>query len=351
MGVSLHDIGFFRLARAACLGAALLLVGGCVFAPAGKRGNVEDELEMEKELTLRALDGADAASALPSLLSLADNAGRMDEVGMRIQAMMLIARTLDAEAAMWDGEQERSIRKAARRQADKALREAEDWKRFEPGNKDAVLLELDARILRMRMDAAGGPELEGVLRLAAGVAAANKDYPRAAAWQFALCRIEGEKGYLGEARKWFGLAAESLGKLTKKPGADNDPTMEALRLACAETEADLAAYEGRSAEALALYDGALERARKMRRRAELQRILFKQADMAERLGDAERAEWYRRRGKGVAKKSPKSPGERLLGGAGASAAKPAAAAKPAMPAAALETGKAVLDEALVEVEK
>lgn len=317
-------------AKGLCAGTALtlMLAGGCVFAPAGKRGNVEDELATETELTLRTLDGADSGGALPALVSLADNAGRMDEVGLRIQTIMLIAKTLDAEAGLWTGEKAESIRAAARRQAGNALREAEDWRRFEPGNEEAVFLEHDARILRARMEPGNEAELEMHLRGAVQAAVAKKDWSRAAAWQLALSQIQAKKGFLGEARMWFGAGESSFAKMIRGKKIENDPASETLRFAFAEAKADMAFYGGNYVQAAKLYEEALELARKMRRRGEIKRILVKQADTAEHSGDADRAAWYRKRAKGVTKKSSASAGDRLLGKAEPPPSKRAPAKQP-----------------------
>lgn len=302
-----------------CLAAILALAcSGCVigFGEPEKRGSVVDGLEVETELTLRTLDSEDTAAALPALDTLAKNAARTDELGLRIEATLLTARTLNAEAALHPPAQAAELRRAALRHAAAALREASDWRRFDPAAKEAALLLYDARILHARLSAIGNADagtdadaaanaaepLVPLLAAAAAEARRQNDPARETAWQLALCGEQLAGGSPGEARASLAAAKLAFGKI--------DPESEALRLALAETEADIALRDGRAAEAERLYNAALDTARTLRRRPDLRRILLKLSAAAGQSAEqsaarppdpdaAARADWYRRRAEGI----------------------------------------------------
>lgn len=304
-------VGLFLL-----VALALTLSGGCVFAPAGKRGNIEDELDVEREHALRALDGADAAGALPALAELAENAGRMDEVALRIQSILLIAKTLDAEAGLWPPERAEKIREASRKQAALALREATDLRRFGAGsaaaNREAVLLEYDAKILSARLNGADEGEMEALLRAAQQEATARGGLSRAVAWRLALSQMEARRGDAAAAGRWYGMAEATYEAERKKPGSGASGASESLDLAFAEARGDMALYARDAFGALGEYERALGLARKLRRRADIYRMLGKLIEASESGGDAERAAWYSRRAKAVSRQSAASAGDRVI---------------------------------------
>lgn len=284
--------------RLAVVLGVIPFAGGCFFGEPAKRGSVEDELAVETDMALRTLDAADVANAIPSLAALAENAGRMDEVGLRIQTLMLIARTLDDEATLWPPDKAANFKRASRRHARLALDEAEDWRRFEPDTKEAVLLLHDARILWARLSPEMSGGVEGLLAAALPEAVAHGDLARATAWRLALCRLRLDSGRRDEADRILAAARDSFARAAKA-AKKGDPAIETLRLALAEAEGDVAAHGGRLEAADEFYSQALEMARNLRRRGELRRLLLKLASVAERSADHERAAWYRRRAEGV----------------------------------------------------
>lgn len=289
--------------RLACLLVCLPLIGGCIFGEPEKRGSVEDELEVETDLALRMLDGADVAGAVPTLARLADNAGRVDEIGLRIQTLLLTARTLDGEATLWPPDKAAGLRQAAVRHADLALREAGDWHRFEPESEEAALLTHDARILRARLSPESSGETEALLEAAIAGALSRDDAQRLTAWRLALCGAQLTGGRLEEARRTLVDARASFAKAAKA-ARKNDPATGALRLALAEAEGDVALHGGQTKEAAEFYNNALDMARALRRRDEIRRLLLRLSTAAERSGDTERSAWYKRRAEGVARTPP-----------------------------------------------
>lgn len=290
-----------------CLALAISpACSGCVigFGEPEKRGSVVDGLEVETDLTLRALDGADTAAALPALAALGKNAEQADELPLRIQTAILTARTLAAEAALHPPKQAAELRQAAFRHAAAALREASDWRRFDPGAQEAILLLYDARILHASLapgtDVAG--ELPSLLAAAAAEARMQNDPARAAAWQLALFEEQLQNSAYSAARASLAAAKASFAEI---PSGESEP----LRPALVEAEADLALRENRAREAEKLYNEALAAARALRRRPDLHRILLKLSAAATRSGDpdsAERAAWYRRRADGVSQSAARA---------------------------------------------
>lgn len=288
-----------RIAALALLLSLVGTIGGCGFLASPAKSELEDELTLEADLALRILDSSDVANAIPSLASLAENAGRMDELAVRIQTLLLVARALDAEATLWPAERAVTLRSAARRQARAALLEAEDWHRFEPDAAEAALLVHDARTLDAGLAQAAPEVQERLLRLAVAEAEARKDFRRLAAWRISLARLHAETGRLAAAEATLDEARSGLARVLKSPGA-HDPGGDTLRLGVMETAGDIAAFSGRWNDATAQYDQALPLARTLRRRGDLKRILLKLALASESAGDDERSAWYRRRAEGVA---------------------------------------------------
>lgn len=297
--------GFFIVACLACLP----LSGGCFFGGPQKRGNTQDRLEVDTDAALRLLDSADTAAALPALAGLAENAGRADELGLRIQALLLSARALESEAELYPQDKAAALRRAALRHADAALEEAADWRRFEPENTEGTLLEFDARILRAGLRREPPEEMKPLLAMAVAEAVSRKDAARETAWRMALCGAQLDGGTPDEARRTLAEAKASFAKIARA-AKENDPATESLSLALTEMEGDVALHGGQNNAAETFYKKALDGARPFRRRGDVRRILLKLSRAANQTGDADRAAWYSRRAAGVAAQNPNATGGR-----------------------------------------